>query len=220
MRIADLPQRNGINQINVLRNEQGKSLVGMIFDILAQQRAVIRCLHSTVSVRRPAERDNLFSLLHHKHFEVFCREGHVGTANWVSDRLTSRLPSARSCLSSMPISPVFPQPNTLHSCFPKTPGPVSRRDGRPPPLLKKRNCLAFCRKPPRPVCSGLPTTIVVSINIGTNAKPVGLTCWSANPAAQQRRPTTKYTNVVVICYINNGLQFCEDKRIRLSGHRA
>ena len=48
----------------------------------------------------------------------------------------------------------------------------------------------------RSLCS-----IVVSINIGTNAKPVGLTCWSANPAAQQRRPTTKCTNVVVICYI-------------------
>jgi hypothetical protein len=40
----------------------------------------------------------------------------------------------------------------------------------------------------------------VSVNIGTKAKPVGLTCWSASPAAQQRRPTTRCPNVVVICY--------------------
>jgi hypothetical protein len=42
--------------------------------------------------------------------------------------------------------------------------------------------------------------IAVSVNIGTKAKPVGLTCWSASPAAQQRRPTTGCPNVVVICY--------------------
>jgi hypothetical protein len=42
--------------------------------------------------------------------------------------------------------------------------------------------------------------MAVPINIGTKAKPVGLTCWSANPAAQQRRPTTRCADVVVICY--------------------
>ncbi len=31
--------------------------------------------------------------------------------------------------------------------------------------------------------------IAVSIYIGTNVHWVGLTCWSANKAAQQRRPT-------------------------------
>jgi hypothetical protein len=40
--------------------------------------------------------------------------------------------------------------------------------------------------------------MAVPINIGTKAKPVGLTCWSANPAAQQRRPTTRCADVVVI----------------------
>jgi hypothetical protein len=42
--------------------------------------------------------------------------------------------------------------------------------------------------------------MAVSINLGTSAKSVGLTCGSANPAAQQRRPTTRCVNVVVICY--------------------
>jgi len=42
--------------------------------------------------------------------------------------------------------------------------------------------------------------MAVPINIGTKAKPAGLTCWSANPAAQQRRPTTRCADVVVICY--------------------
>ena len=42
--------------------------------------------------------------------------------------------------------------------------------------------------------------IAVSINISTNVKPVVLTCGFANPAAQQRRPTTRCANVVVICY--------------------
>jgi len=34
--------------------------------------------------------------------------------------------------------------------------------------------------------------------IGTNPKPLGLTCWSVNPAAQQRRPATECANVVMI----------------------
>jgi hypothetical protein len=42
--------------------------------------------------------------------------------------------------------------------------------------------------------------MAVSINLGTSAKSVGLTCGSANPAAQQRRPATRCVNVVVICY--------------------
>jgi hypothetical protein len=40
----------------------------------------------------------------------------------------------------------------------------------------------------------------VSINSGTNADPVGLTCRSADPDAQQRRPTRRCANVIVICY--------------------
>jgi len=43
-------------------------------------------------------------------------------------------------------------------------------------------------------------SIAVSINSGTNADPVGLTYRSADPAAQQRRPTKRCANVVVICY--------------------
>jgi hypothetical protein len=43
--------------------------------------------------------------------------------------------------------------------------------------------------------------MAVSINPGTNAGPVGLTCWSADPAARQRRPTKRCANVVVICHI-------------------
>jgi len=43
-------------------------------------------------------------------------------------------------------------------------------------------------------------SIAVSINSGTNADPVGLTCGSADPAAQQRRPTKRCANVVVIFY--------------------
>ena len=61
MRIADLPQRDGINQIDVPRHQRGKGLVGMIFRILPQQRAVIRGLHSSISVRHQANPDNLFA---------------------------------------------------------------------------------------------------------------------------------------------------------------
>jgi hypothetical protein len=39
-----------------------------------------------------------------------------------------------------------------------------------------------------------------------HAKQVGLTCWSANPAAQQRRPTTEFSDVVVICYKSGNLK--------------
>ena len=47
--------------------------------------------------------------------------------------------------------------------------------------------------------------MAVSINIGTSAKLVGLTCGSANPAAQQCRHTTQCVNLVVICHIYLGL---------------
>ena len=52
--------------------------------------------------------------------------------------------------------------------------------------------------------------MAVSINSGTNADPVGLTCRSADPAAQQRRPTKRCANVVVICYIIDELELCSD----------
>jgi len=42
--------------------------------------------------------------------------------------------------------------------------------------------------------------MAVSINIGTNAQSVGLTCGSANTSARQRRPTNQCVKVVVICY--------------------
>ena len=34
-----------------------------------------------------------------------------------------------------------------------------------------------------------------------DCNPVGLTCWSAGPAARQRRPNKRCANVVVICHI-------------------
>ena len=51
MRVSDVPQRDGINQIDVPRYQLGKGFVGMIFRILPQQHAVIRLLHSRISVR-------------------------------------------------------------------------------------------------------------------------------------------------------------------------
>jgi hypothetical protein len=51
MRVADVPQRDGINQIDVPRYQLGKGFVGMVFRILSQQHAVIRLLHSRISVR-------------------------------------------------------------------------------------------------------------------------------------------------------------------------
>ncbi len=62
MRIAHLPQRDGINQIDVPYHQRGKRLVGIIVRILPQQRAVVRWLHSPISVRRPAKADNLFAI--------------------------------------------------------------------------------------------------------------------------------------------------------------
>ena len=61
MRIGHPPQRDGINQIDVPRHQRGKRLVGIIFHVLPQQRAVVRLLHSTISVRRPAKADNFFA---------------------------------------------------------------------------------------------------------------------------------------------------------------
>ena len=62
MRIADLPQGDGINQIDVPRHQCCKRFIRMMFGIPAQQRAVIRGLHLAISVRRPAKGDNLFYL--------------------------------------------------------------------------------------------------------------------------------------------------------------
>ena len=42
MRVADLPERNAINQVNVPRNQCGESFLGIITGVLAQQRAVVR----------------------------------------------------------------------------------------------------------------------------------------------------------------------------------
>ena len=44
--------------------------------------------------------------------------------------------------------------------------------------------------------------MAVAINIGTTPKLVGLTCGSANPAAQQRRPAIRCADLVVICQSN------------------
>ena len=49
------------NQIDMPRHQRGKRLVGIIFRILPQQRAVVRWLHSVVSVRRADKTDNLFA---------------------------------------------------------------------------------------------------------------------------------------------------------------
>ncbi len=60
MRIGHSPERDGINQIDVPRHQRGKRLIGIIFRVLPQQRAVVRWLHSAISVRRAAKADNLF----------------------------------------------------------------------------------------------------------------------------------------------------------------
>ena len=89
------------------------------------------------------------------------------------------------------------------------------RSRRSAPVLGRSNWLLSTRipkwnfrvsgvRPSRPQQRGMDRrlgNIAVSVNIGTKAKPVGLTCWSASSAAQQRRPTTRCPNVVVICYI-------------------
>jgi hypothetical protein len=45
----------------VARDQRGEGFVGVIFRMLPQQHAVIRWLHSTVSVRSPAKAHNLFA---------------------------------------------------------------------------------------------------------------------------------------------------------------
>ena len=61
MRIADVPQRDGIHQVDVPRHQRGERLVRMVFRIVPQQHAVIRWLHFPISVRPPAKTDNLFA---------------------------------------------------------------------------------------------------------------------------------------------------------------
>jgi hypothetical protein len=43
------------------RHQPGKRFVRVVFHIALQQRAVIRWLHSWISVRRPVKADNLFA---------------------------------------------------------------------------------------------------------------------------------------------------------------
>ena len=62
LRMAGLTQGDGVNQIDVARHQFGKRLIGMIFSILPQQRAVIHGFHSGISVRPPEKGDNLFSI--------------------------------------------------------------------------------------------------------------------------------------------------------------
>jgi hypothetical protein len=61
MRVANAPHRDGINQVDVPGNQRGKGFFGTVFRILPQQYAVIRWLHSAVSVRNLAKTDNLFA---------------------------------------------------------------------------------------------------------------------------------------------------------------
>ena len=66
--------------------------------------------------------------------------------------------------------------------------------------------------------------IAFSVNLGTKAKPVGLTGWSASPAAQQHRPTTGGPNVVVICYSGksgtNGLRGAKPMNVCSALHQT
>ena len=59
--VADVPQRHGINQIDMPRHQRGKRFIGLVFRVLLQQCAVIRWLHFPISVRHPAKTDNLFA---------------------------------------------------------------------------------------------------------------------------------------------------------------
>ena len=67
MRIADLPQRDRIDQIDVPRHQRGKRFVGIIFRISPQQRAVVRGLHLGISVRCEAKTDKSFAQRMDKH---------------------------------------------------------------------------------------------------------------------------------------------------------
>ena len=62
MRVADVPQCDGINQVDVPRHQLGERFIGMIFRILPQQHAVIRWLHFPISVRHRVKADNLFTV--------------------------------------------------------------------------------------------------------------------------------------------------------------
>lgn len=62
VRVADLAQGDGIDQIDMARDQGGKGLVRMIFGVLAQQRGFIHDFHLAISVRRTAKGDKLFAL--------------------------------------------------------------------------------------------------------------------------------------------------------------
>ncbi|HEX5398918.1 MAG TPA: hypothetical protein VFY06_07710 [Verrucomicrobiae bacterium] len=61
MRVAHVPQRDGIDQVDMPRHQFAERLVGMAPDELAQQRAVIHGLHLRISVRRAGKGDNYFA---------------------------------------------------------------------------------------------------------------------------------------------------------------
>ena len=59
--VADAAQGNGIHQIDVPGYQRSEGFVGMIFGVLSQLYAVVRWLHSPVSVRPAAKTDNSFA---------------------------------------------------------------------------------------------------------------------------------------------------------------
>src|SRR5262249_11417927 len=62
MRVAHLPQRDRINEINVPRHQRGKRLLGIASGIFPQQRHVIRH-HLTYTFTLRRKRDRVFSRL-------------------------------------------------------------------------------------------------------------------------------------------------------------
>ena len=62
--------------------------------------------------------------------------------------------------------------------------------------------------------------MAVSINIGANANPVGLTCWSAKRRRSSAALPCPCANVVLICHINAARKFCAADGRRLSSDCA
>ncbi len=52
VRIANVPQRGGINEVNVPHGERGKRGLGIFHGVLPQQLDVVRSGHSLINVRR------------------------------------------------------------------------------------------------------------------------------------------------------------------------
>jgi RNA polymerase sigma factor (sigma-70 family) len=76
--MANLPQSDRIDQIDMPRYQRAKSLVGIVFRVLSQQRAVIGWLHLRISVRRPTKPDNLFANFNGLKFLRSCRRPRAG----------------------------------------------------------------------------------------------------------------------------------------------